>query len=92
MNEQKEQMSKGFWWCPECKQEVDGTNVTFEEFHDACGTPVEFKDGKPGGFVLVPRELSDEKDYLAVRKLVQSGDGAEYIWNELVAHFTKPNA
>lgn len=26
------------WWCPTCKVVVDGTRVTFEENHDACGT------------------------------------------------------
>ena len=26
-----EKVSKTYWWCPECKIEVDGRNVTFEE-------------------------------------------------------------
>jgi ribosomal protein L37AE/L43A len=25
------------WYCEECKQRVDGSNVTFEETHDGCG-------------------------------------------------------
>jgi hypothetical protein len=30
-------MSESYWWCPECHQEIDGSHVTFEEFHDTCG-------------------------------------------------------
>jgi hypothetical protein len=26
------------WWCPTCKQDVDGRNVTYEEYHETCGT------------------------------------------------------
>ena len=29
-----------YWWCHNCKTEVDNTNVTFEEKHDSCGHPV----------------------------------------------------
>ena len=34
---------KYYWWCPTCKCEVGGQNVTHEEFHDVCGTHVEAK-------------------------------------------------
>lgn len=30
----------GGWWCPTCRVPVDGRQVTFEERHKACGTPV----------------------------------------------------
>jgi hypothetical protein len=33
-------MSESFWWCPNCKREVGGTHVTFEENHESCGTRV----------------------------------------------------
>ena len=33
----------GFWWCPECKREVDPIGVTFEENHEVCGYPVAWK-------------------------------------------------
>jgi len=26
------------WWCPTCKQEVPDISVTYEEYHDSCGT------------------------------------------------------
>lgn len=26
------------WWCPTCKREVLGTSVTYEEYHEICGT------------------------------------------------------
>ena len=29
-----------YWWCTECHMEVDGRNVTYEGFHDRCGTRV----------------------------------------------------
>lgn len=32
-----------YWYCPHCKCEVDGANVTYEELHDSCGHHVEAK-------------------------------------------------
>ena len=32
--------SNSFWFCPECKIEVDGRNVTNAELHESCGCPV----------------------------------------------------
>jgi Lar family restriction alleviation protein len=26
------------WWCPTCKRAVDGKEVTFEDYHEICGT------------------------------------------------------
>lgn len=26
------------WWCPTCKCAVPGKEVTFEEYHESCGT------------------------------------------------------
>jgi hypothetical protein len=26
------------WWCPTCRQSVDGSHVTYQEYHEACGT------------------------------------------------------
>lgn len=26
------------WWCPTCKRAVDGKEVTYEEYHESCGT------------------------------------------------------
>ena len=43
-------MSKtAFWYCENCKQEVDPINVTYQELHDTCGHPVEWIDLKPIG-------------------------------------------
>ena len=25
------------WWCPECKREVSGYEVTYQEYHEVCG-------------------------------------------------------
>lgn len=33
--------AKAYWWCPRCKLEVDGRSVTYEEYHQNCGTRVE---------------------------------------------------
>ena len=35
MDKQIEPIS--FWWCDHCKEEVDGSRVTFQEHHDTCG-------------------------------------------------------
>lgn len=34
----------GYWYCPECREEVGGYNVTYQELHDACGRAVIWKD------------------------------------------------
>jgi hypothetical protein len=26
------------WWCPTCKSEIEDKTVTYEEYHDVCGT------------------------------------------------------
>lgn len=33
---------KGYWWCPHCSEEVGVWHVTYQEFHEACGRPVEW--------------------------------------------------
>jgi hypothetical protein len=25
------------WWCPKCRDEIDGSHVTFDEVHEVCG-------------------------------------------------------
>ena len=25
------------WWCPKCRDEIDGLHVTYEEIHETCG-------------------------------------------------------
>lgn len=36
--------TEAFWWCPECKAQVDGSAVTYEEHHEACGQRVAAKE------------------------------------------------
>jgi hypothetical protein len=31
---------QGYWWCPQCKQKIWPEEVTYEEYHEVCGTPV----------------------------------------------------
>ena len=26
------------WWCPTCKRDIPGNQVTYEEYHESCGT------------------------------------------------------
>jgi len=26
------------WWCPTCHADVSGSQVTYEEYHEVCGT------------------------------------------------------
>ena len=28
----------GDWFCPKCNVYIDSRNVTYEEYHDTCGT------------------------------------------------------
>lgn len=32
----------GYWWCPNCKEEIGAYHVTFQEQHEDCGHPVEW--------------------------------------------------
>jgi hypothetical protein len=32
----------GYWWCPNCREEVDSRNVTFQEKHENCGHSVDW--------------------------------------------------
>ena len=34
-------MSESYWWCPNCREEVDWYHVTYQEQHEACGHLVE---------------------------------------------------
>lgn len=33
-------VAEGYWWCAECKEEVAGCRVTYQELHEDCGHPV----------------------------------------------------
>jgi len=46
VTEQRDAQEKYYWWCPECKEEVDGHNVTLAEYHDKCGAKVIAKSTK----------------------------------------------
>jgi len=32
------QQSDDGWWCPTCKDWIDGAQVTYTEYHETCGT------------------------------------------------------
>ncbi len=65
------------WWCPTCKKNIDGEEVTYEETHDercgGCGQKVvpEEPDKRPLGLeyysevVAFARHLVEEKDWTA---------------------------
>lgn len=64
---QPAQPSTYYWWCPECKEEVDGRRVTFQELHDSCGTRVIEKVTQPSEHgVEVPHELCVAWDTQAI--------------------------
>ena len=46
---------ESYWYCPECKTEVDGSCVTFSEHHDGCGSPVLWIE--PGHIVIKEAEI-----------------------------------
>jgi rRNA maturation protein Nop10 len=47
----KMERTKAYWWCPACKEELDGSNVTFQEKCVRCGSSVH----------LVPKRISPER-------------------------------
>lgn len=36
----------GYWYCPNCQEEIDSSRVTFQELHDACGHPASWIEPK----------------------------------------------
>lgn len=69
------------WWCPTCKQVILGCNVTFEEYHDNCGTPVEWVEGED---LLKCEQLeqqlqSEQQAHNALRKKLKE---LEWLWFE----------
>lgn len=31
-----------YWWCPNCKEEIEPHNVTYQEIHELCGRRVQW--------------------------------------------------
>ena len=54
-------MSESYWWCSNCKEEVDGRRVTFSEKHMDCGHYVECITPEEHGRIAV---LEDEMRFL----------------------------
>jgi hypothetical protein len=54
-------MSESYWWCPNCREEVDGHHVTYQEQHEACGHLVEPITPEEHGRIAV---LEDEMRFL----------------------------
>jgi hypothetical protein len=76
-----------YWWCPECMEEVDPHNVTFQEFHDKCGCKVIAKDSTSENIIFIPKEIWDsipdpKKDFVlsAIR-------GGLKEWEKITKHF-----
>jgi len=52
----------GYWWCPQCKEEVIPERVTHQGYHDSCGSrvdwkgPIPSKQSVPAGLVERLRE------------------------------------
>lgn len=52
---------EGFWWCPECKEEVGAYHVTNQERHEQCGSSVEYLQDRS----LAERNAQLERDLAA---------------------------
>jgi hypothetical protein len=50
----QEPVIKGYWWCPNCKEELGWYHVTHQEKHEACGCDVDLLDSHEG----LERELA----------------------------------
>lgn len=69
-----------YWYCPFCKCEVEGRNVTNNELHNTCGYRVETRDNNPkttGQEIitkLIEKYEAKFKEYALDRDTLQSTD------------------
>jgi len=79
-----------YWWCSNCKEEVDGGRVTFEEMHDDCGHPVawiEHSQEESNALIelrAVVEKLEAEKNAVissSIRLLTGQHEPGEFIAN-----------
>ena len=47
----------GAWWCPNCKEEIDSSRVTYGERHDLCGCSVEWLEEPEKSVFIDSHEL-----------------------------------
>ena len=72
------EVTEGYWWCPECEEEVASTRVTFQECHDTCGRHVIWKEpiaSRQSAEKTVPMELLRRISYYAAARQEQASDG-----------------
>jgi hypothetical protein len=68
-----EPAEKGYWWCPNCKKEISGATVTYQELHDTCGHPVEWIEP-------APRYKSKPRWYTPERWEAETGEAYPPSW------------
>jgi hypothetical protein len=47
MRKPEEIKADNYWWCPNCHDEVDPHNVTYQEIHETCGYRVQWIENIP---------------------------------------------
>lgn len=79
-SEQGEEL--GYWWCPECEEEVDSHRVTFQECHDTCGRHVIWKEPLAARLAQSPTPSTETRLREIAKEVsdwqVQSFAGAPY--------------
>jgi hypothetical protein len=58
-NQQPQSESKGYWWCPYCKEECNSHHVTYAGLHENCGHPVEWIEPQNEELLLTGNERID---------------------------------
>jgi hypothetical protein len=75
------EMSQGYWYCSNCREEIGGYNGTYQELHDSCGHPVIWIEPKP--FYETPAQHK-------ARTGKELSDGAQ-VWYRALPCKTDPN-
>lgn len=64
-----------YWYCPNCKEEVPGCHVTFNELHESCGHSVVAIADVKDPVVIPAAEYQRLLDAQKVIEALQDADG-----------------
>jgi hypothetical protein len=83
-------MSYCHWWCPKCKQEVSPSNVSYQEHHETCGSPVEWIHVETTQELIPRLEREVEAARAGLRECLASWDegGVDGLHRSLPVHST----
>lgn len=79
------------WYCAHCQRGVDASEVTYHEQHEVCGRvitndrPPKFSPSTPGGYKLVPIELTHKMVGACYENWKFGDKSAQDIWRDMLA-------